>query len=94
VRVRLGLDVTNHSLVTVLLLAEDQSGYVASIFSRRAELPGPMWDLDNTALSGRVPHSFDIQRSGGTRSATVMPRLSKKYDKASGIAKRNASRRY
>lgn len=29
---------------------EDQSGYVASILSRRAKLPEPMWDLDNTTL--------------------------------------------
>jgi hypothetical protein len=34
----------------VLLLAEDQSGYVASILSRRARLLGLMWDLDNTPL--------------------------------------------
>jgi hypothetical protein len=41
---------TNHSLVTVLLLAEDQSGYVASILNRRTGLPEPLWDLDNTPL--------------------------------------------
>ena len=29
---------------------EDQSGYVASILSRRTRLPGLMWDLDNTPL--------------------------------------------
>ncbi len=48
-----GVDATNRSLarqVAVLLLAEDQSGYVASILSRRAKLLGLMWDLDNTAL--------------------------------------------
>jgi len=32
----------------VLLLAEDQSGYVASILSRRIRWPELMWDLDNT----------------------------------------------
>ncbi len=40
----------------MLLLAEDQSGYVASILSRRARLLGLMWDLDNTPL-GVVPRS-------------------------------------
>jgi hypothetical protein len=39
----------------VLLLAEGHTGYVASILSRRAGLPGLMWDLDNTPLPGTVP---------------------------------------
>jgi hypothetical protein len=29
---------------------------MASILSRRFRLPGLMWDLDNTPLSGRVRH--------------------------------------
>jgi hypothetical protein len=51
--VKLGVDATNRPLarwVAGLLLVEAQSGYVASILSRRARLPGLMWDLDNTAL--------------------------------------------
>ena len=39
------------------LLAEDLSGYVASIISRRITLLELIWDLDNTPLSGRKPHS-------------------------------------
>ena len=42
--------------VAVLLLAEDLSGYAASILSRRTGLPEPMWDLDNTSLLGRKSH--------------------------------------
>ena len=36
------------------LLAGNQSGYVASIFSRRARLLGLMWHLDNTPLVCRL----------------------------------------
>ena len=55
--INLRFGVTNRSLsrwVAVLQLAADQSEYAASILSRRARLlPGLMWDLDNTPLSGR-----------------------------------------
>ena len=37
----------------MLQLPEDQSGYVASILSRRARLLGLMWDLDKTPLRRR-----------------------------------------
>ena len=60
--INLRFGVTNRSLsrwVAVLQLAADQSEYAASILSRRARLlPGLMWDLDNTPLSGRVPRSL------------------------------------
>ena len=39
-----------------------QSCIVASILSRRARLPGLMWDFDNTALPGRVPFLARIAR--------------------------------
>ncbi len=57
-----GVDTTIRSHArqpAVLLLAEDQNVYVASIISRRAKLPGRMWDLDNTqpaAARWRDPH--------------------------------------
>jgi hypothetical protein len=54
-----GIDVTNRLLaryVVVLQLAEDQSGYVASILSRRARLLGLMWDLDNSPLVNKHYH--------------------------------------
>ena len=40
------------------LLAEDQSGYVASIISRRITFLELMRDLDNTPLGGRAPLSL------------------------------------
>src|SRR6476659_8396978 len=51
--VKPGIDVTNRVLargIEVLQVTEDQSGYVTSILSRRARLPGLMWDLDNSPL--------------------------------------------
>ncbi len=57
-----GVDTTIRSHArqpAALLLAEDQNVYVASIISRRAKLPGRMWDLDNTqpaAARWRDPH--------------------------------------
>ena len=45
-----------HSYSKQLLLAENQSGYVASILSRRVRLSGLMWDLDDAPLSIRVSH--------------------------------------
>src|SRR5580658_8658471 len=45
-----------------LLLSDGQSGYVASIPSRRTGLAGQLWDLDNTALLGRLPHSLTTGR--------------------------------
>jgi hypothetical protein len=35
---------------------------VASIPSRRTGLAGQLWDLDNTALLGRLPHSLTTGR--------------------------------
>jgi len=49
----------------VLLLAEDQSGYVASILRRLARLPGLMWDLDNTRLLGTMSHSLPSELGSG-----------------------------
>jgi hypothetical protein len=47
-------------------LTEDQSGYVASILSRRTGLPEPMWDLDNAPLLGRLsqPQQSGLRRMG------------------------------
>jgi hypothetical protein len=69
--VKLGIDVTNRLLaryVVVLPLAEDQSGYVASILSRRARLLGLMWDLDKTPLLCRVTTMSPVRNGWGCGS--------------------------
>src|SRR5437667_5717139 len=43
-------------------LLRDQSGYVASILSRRPKRFGPMWDLDNIPLLCRVSHSCPLEQ--------------------------------
>ena len=44
--------------------AQDHRRYATSILSRPARPPGPMWDLGNTALSGRTPLSLNTGYSG------------------------------
>jgi hypothetical protein len=49
--VKRGIDVTNRVLacyIEVLQLVGGQSGCVTAILSRRARLPGLMWDFDNS----------------------------------------------
>ena len=45
-------------------LADEGKVHVASTLSRRARLPGPMWDLDNTALRLTAGQGLGVDEDG------------------------------
>jgi hypothetical protein len=76
----------------VLLLAEDHSAYVASILSRRARLPGLMWDLDNTPLTGTTAHPPCSAGRAWVPSAPRTPRPPQAPHRRGGSGLRGGSR--